>query len=106
MSALRNRFHEVDNRSSELYSALANLTPDNIYLNDFYLKSKTEPILMEVSGYFDGEISRSDITILNFMDNLKNLGLDQIKMERLSQKLSGNRKTESFRITGRYITND
>jgi len=106
MSALKDRFDKVNNQSSELYSALGNLTPENIYLNDFSLKSNTEPILVEVSGYFDGEISRSDITILNFMDNLRNLGLDQIKLERLNQKLSGNRKTESFRITGRYITND
>jgi len=106
MSALKNRFDKADNRSSELYSALGNLTPEKIYLNDFSLKSNTEPVQIEVSGYFDGEISRSDITILSFMDNLRNYGLDQIKLDRLSHKLSGNRKTESFRVTGRYMRND
>lgn len=108
MSALKNRFEAVNNESSNLYRALANLTPENIYLNDInlVLLSETSRIRVEITGYFDGEISRADTRILDFMDNLKNYGLDQIKLERLGHKLSGYRKTESFKVVGRYMHND
>jgi hypothetical protein len=106
MSSLNKRFVEINNQSSGFYLALANLTPENIYLNDLILESETGQVVIRITGYFDGELSRSDTRILDFMENLKYHGVDQIKLKRLGRKLSGNRKTESFEISGRYIIDD
>lgn len=106
MSALKKRFDDADNQSSNFYKTLENLTPEKIYLNDLTLKSENGQLQVRIAGYFEGEISGSDTRILDFMDNLKFYGVDQINLKRLGKKLSGRGKTESFEITGRYIIND
>ncbi len=106
MSALKKRFDTAENQSSGFYRALESLTPEKIYLNNLILKHEAGQFRVEISGYFEGDITRSDTRILDFMENLKFYGVDQIELRRLGKKLTGNGKTESFEITGRYVIDD
>lgn len=100
LRSLKDRFTKADHIFSQTHIALGNLAPEHIYINSLILNHAKEPRQVEISGYFDGDLSRADVAILNFMDNLKMYGLETLKLKRLGSKLSGPQKFESFTITG------
>jgi hypothetical protein len=104
--SLENRLNRAGDISSEIYTALEYLTPRNIYLNNVALNSRSGLFEVRISGSYEGDLTDSDITILTLMDNLKNSGLEDIKLERHGQKLSENSKTESFTVTGELKQNE
>jgi hypothetical protein len=106
LTSLENRLNLTSDKSSEIFTALEYLTPRNIFLNNVALNSKSGSFEVRISGSYEGELSDTDITILTLMDNLKSSGLEDIKLERHGNKLSGNSKTESFTVTGKFKQNE
>lgn len=98
--SLKKLFNYNDSNISNLYIAIGNMTPRNIYLENLTLNSGNDPAQLEISGYFKGDRSKGDVAILSLMENLKAYGLENAKLERFGQKLSGRIKTENFRIRG------
>lgn len=98
--SLKKLFDYNDSNISNLYIAIGNMTPRNIYLENLTLNSGNDPVQLEISGYFTGDRSKGDVAILSFMENLRAYGLEKTKLERFGQKLSGRIKTENFKIRG------
>jgi hypothetical protein len=100
LRTLDRRFSSKNEIFSHIHIALGELAPERVFINSLILNRDKEPGQVEISGYFDGDLSKSDVAILNFMDNLEGFGLRNIKLKRLGSKLSGGEKIESFSITG------
>lgn len=106
LTSLEDRLSRTGSLSSDIFTALEYIAPPKIFLNNVILKSGSPTSDIEISGYYEGDLSESDITILAFMDNLKLSGFREIRLERQGQKLSSNRKIENFEITGKLARNE
>lgn len=94
---------EFDSRSedySNLLKILSTITPDGIYLENVAAVRKDNKLNVRVAGYYDGNLSKTDIALVEFMESLGARAVGNLRLQRLGQRLSGNRKIESFQIDG------
>lgn len=106
LNSVKDRLTRTDHVFSRIHIAMGDLAPEHIFINSLILNRDKDPGRMEISGYFDGDLSKGDVAILNFMDNLKGYGFMNLKLRRLGSKLSGGKKTENFSITGELPSHD
>jgi len=91
---------------SKIYTELQYIVPPGIYLKNFDLNNRGGSSEIKISGYYEGDLSRADVTLLALLDNLKDFGLRKIKLERQGQKISGDNKTANFTVTGEMAPNE
>lgn len=96
---------ELENRSdyhSRFLKILSNITPPGIYLENASLSGNAGQLRFKVGGYFDGDLSRSEVALIRFMTGFESYGMTEMKLQRLGRKLSGKRRTENFVLDGRW----
>lgn len=101
LTALEDQFSSRNYNYSRLLKNFSNITPSGIYLEKVSAVRREGKIYLNIAGYYDGDLSRTDIALMNFMESLKSRGIEQLKLQRLGMKLSGNRKIESFVLEGK-----
>lgn len=102
LTALGDQFSLRNDNYSRLLKIFSNITPSGIYLEKVSAVRREGKIYVNIGGYYDGDLSRTDIAMMNFMESLKSRGIEQLKLQRLGIKLSGNRKIESFVLEGKW----
>ncbi len=102
LTALGDQFSSRNDNYSRLLKIFSNITPNDIYLENVSAVRREGKIHLHIGGYYDGDLSRTDIAIMSFMESLKSKGIEQLKLQRLGMKLSGNRKIESFVLVGKW----
>ena len=102
LTALEEQFSSPNDNYSRLLKILSNITPRGIYLENVSAARREGKIYLNIGCYYDGDLSKTDIAMMNFMESLKSRGIEQLKLQRLGMKLSGNRKIESFVLEGKW----
>jgi len=100
MAFLEKQLKSNNSRYSSLLKTLSSVTPAGIYLQNVTTSGEEGSLRVSVAGYYDGDLSKADIAIMNFMEALGTRNVDRLKLQRLGQKLSGKRKIESFQLDG------
>jgi hypothetical protein len=88
--------------NSRLLKMFSNITPDGIYLENVSAVRRERTIHLNIGGYYDGDLKRTDIAMMDFMESLGSRGIEQLRLQRLGRKLSGDRKTERFILEGKW----
>lgn len=102
LTALADQFASRSDEYSRLLKIFSNITPNGIYLENVSAVKREGKLHLNIAGYYDGDLSKTDVAMMNFMEGLKSGGVGQLKLQRLGPKLSGDRKTESFVLEGRW----
>ncbi len=102
LTAMSDQFSSRNDNYSRLLKIFSNITPNDIYLENVLAVRREGKIHLHIGGYYDGDLSRTDVAMMNFMESLKSKGIEQLKLQRLGMKLSGNRKIESFVLVGKW----
>jgi hypothetical protein len=102
LEALGDQFASRNNDYSMLLKVFSSITPNGIYLENVSAVRKEGRLQLNIGGYYDGDFSEADVAMMKFMEGLKSRGVEHLKLQRLGQKLSGERKTESFILEGRW----
>jgi hypothetical protein len=102
IASLLNQFESNNNDHSKFLKILSSVTPGAICLESSTASRRESSININMAGHYDGDLSLADITIMRFMEALQARGTNGLRLQRLGQKLSGDRKTESFVLDGEF----
>ncbi len=102
LTALGDQLASPSDENSRLLKIFSNITPDGIYLENISAVRRERTLHLNIGGYYDGDLSRTDIALMDFMESLRSRGIEQLRLQRLGRKLSGDRKTESFILEGKW----
>ena len=102
LTALGDQFASRSDEYSGLLRIFSSITPNHIYLENVSVVRREGKLHLNIGGYYDGDLSRTDVAMMDFMESLKSRGVGQLKLQRLGKKLSGDRKTESFVLEGKW----
>ena len=99
---LRKEFDSGENKYSGILKILSMSSPDGVHLESVTTSDQRNSIKIRINGYYDGDLSGADIAIMSLMESLSIHGFSNLKLQRLGNKISGNRKIESFVLDGKW----
>jgi len=106
LASLKDAFESRDIEYSTLLKVLSSVTPAGVFLESVRASEKEGKLAITINAFYDGDISRTDIAIISLMEALNERGVNQLRFQRLGQKLSGQRKIESFQLDGKWGLNE
>ena len=100
LTKLREEFDSGENKYSGILKILSMSSPEDVHLESVATSNQRNSIKIRINGYYDGDLAGADIAIMSLMESLSVHGFSNLKLQRLGNKISGNRKIESFVLDG------
>jgi hypothetical protein len=101
LTALGDQFSLRNDDYSRLLKTFSSITPSGIYLENVSVVRREGKLHLSIGAYYDGDLSKTDVAMMNFMESLDSRGIQQLRLQRLGKKLSGDRNMESFVLEGK-----
>ena|GEM_PF-3203912 len=109
MLSLRSELRPPQPWVADLLKAVSVSVPPEISLQSMDLRRVTpgsNAVDIRIDGHYYGSIKRTEVCFAELVENLRNcIGFEQKRLDRLSEKLEGDKKHSNFALTGQVQVN-